>query len=145
MMNDHFEMQDFLPYLLAQAAEAAGQSFQQVYKGRYGMARNDWRVLFHLGRYGAMTAAEIGQRAGLHKTMISRAVTRLETDGLVTRTPETTDRRRETLSLTTNGAQVYGDLAAAAEAYQRRISDMLGEDGLEALTGALRTLKDMKD
>ena len=72
--TDDFDLQDFLPYLLNQAAETSSLAFQQVYKGRYGMLRTEWRVLFHLGRYGRMTAKEIGQRAKTHKTKISRAV-----------------------------------------------------------------------
>ena len=74
---DDFDLRFFLPYLLNQAAEESSLAFQQVYKGRYGMLRTEWRVLFHLGIYGEMTAKEIGERARMHKTKISRAVQRL--------------------------------------------------------------------
>ncbi|MEL6809365.1 MAG: helix-turn-helix domain-containing protein, partial [Pseudomonadota bacterium] len=67
-----FDVRMFLPYLLNQAAEAASLEFQNVYKDRYGMLRNEWRVLFHLGIYGRMTASDIGARAQMHKTKISR-------------------------------------------------------------------------
>jgi len=83
--KDVFELQDFLPYQLNQAAEAASLSFQQIYKGRYGMLRTEWRVLFHLGLYGQMTATEIGQRSRMHKTKISRAVSALEEKRFLTR------------------------------------------------------------
>jgi len=53
--KDAFDLQDFLPYLLNQAADASSLGFQKYYKDRYGMLRTEWRVLFHLGRYGAMT------------------------------------------------------------------------------------------
>ncbi|HAC50641.1 MAG TPA: MarR family transcriptional regulator, partial [Sulfitobacter sp.] len=76
-MDDDFQLQYFLPYLLNQAAEASSLEFQQIYKSRYGMLRTEWRVLFHLGLYGQLTASEIGQRARMHKTKISRAVHRL--------------------------------------------------------------------
>jgi len=76
--KDDFDLQDFLPYLLNQAAEASSLAFQETYKGRYGMLRNEWRVLFHLGIYGRMTARDIGQRARMHNTRISRAVAKLE-------------------------------------------------------------------
>ena len=48
------EPADFLPYLLAMAAEKTSQEFQRYYKDRYGMLRTEWRVLFHLGCYGDM-------------------------------------------------------------------------------------------
>ena len=64
--KDDFDLQYFLPYLLNQAAEEASIAFQKVYKSRYGMLRTEWRVLFHLGRYGAMTATDIGERCLLY-------------------------------------------------------------------------------
>jgi hypothetical protein len=73
-----FELSDFTPYLLNAAAEAQSLRFSRVYKDRYGMLRTEWRVLFHLGRYGAMSAREISLRAGIHKTKVSRAVAALE-------------------------------------------------------------------
>ena len=70
--KDDFALQDFLPYLLNRAAEESSLGFQKHYKNRYGMLRTEWRVLFHLGNYGEMTAKEIGSRAKIHKTKISR-------------------------------------------------------------------------
>ena len=37
--NDTFDLWQFLPYLLNQAAEASSLEFQQVYKERYGLLR----------------------------------------------------------------------------------------------------------
>ena len=54
-----FDIQDFLPYLLNRAAEKASSGFQQEYKSKYGMLLTEWRVVFHLGRYGKMTAIDI--------------------------------------------------------------------------------------
>ena len=56
MPQDSFDLTDFVPYLLNQAAEQSSLGFQRYYKGRYGMLRTEWRVLFHLGRYGDQTA-----------------------------------------------------------------------------------------
>ena len=54
-----FDIQDFLPYLLNRAAEKASSVYQQEYKSKYGMLLTQWRVVFHLGRYGKMTAIDI--------------------------------------------------------------------------------------
>ncbi|WP_446720123.1 MarR family transcriptional regulator, partial [Leisingera sp. ANG-S] len=56
------------------------------------MLRTEWRVLFHLGNYGQMTAKEIGSRAKIHKTKISRAVAKLSEKRFVTRTRDENDR-----------------------------------------------------
>lgn len=120
--KDDFDLRDFLPYLLNQAAEESSLAFQTVYKGRYGMLRSEWRVLFHLGMYGEMTAKEIGQRAAIHKTKISRAVHKLTQKRFVTRTRDEADRRSERLDLTPLGEAAYRDLRGVAQEYDTRLA-----------------------
>ncbi|WP_321334755.1 MarR family transcriptional regulator [Breoghania sp.] len=119
-----FDLKDFLPYLLNQAAEQAGLSFQRIYKARYGMLRTEWRVLFHLGRYGPMTAKAIGMRTRMHKTKISRAVSALEARRFLTRTQLENDRRLERLELSAAGRRAYADLSAHAQAHD---ADLMGQ------------------
>lgn len=114
MKKDEFDLQEFLPYLLNQAAEECSLSFQRHYKSRYGMLRSEWRVLFHLGIYGRMTAGEIGKTAKIHKTKISRAVQKLAERRFLIRTRDDADRRLEHLELTAAGRAAYDDLRAVA-------------------------------
>ncbi|PTX54578.1 MarR family transcriptional regulator [Litoreibacter ponti] len=116
-----FDLQTFLPYLLNRAAEASSLEFQRLYKARYGMLRTEWRVLFHLGRYGPLTATEICGRAGLHKTKVSRAASALEAKRFLIRTQQSDDRRQARLSLTKRGQVVYGDLATEARAFEAEL------------------------
>ena len=76
--TENFDLAEFLPYLLNMAAEQAGRGFQKYYKARYGMVRTEWRVVYHLGLGGDMTARDICNRARTHKTKVSRAVAALE-------------------------------------------------------------------
>lgn len=138
--SSEFDLQDFLPYLLNQAAESAGLGFQTIYKGRYGLLRAEWRVLFHLGRYGSMTASEIVTRARTHKTKISRAVKALEEKRYLKRQKVETDRRNETLHLTPAGQWVYDDLVEVARGYQQDLLKDLPPEDVPALRRALGLL-----
>jgi DNA-binding MarR family transcriptional regulator len=138
--KDDFDLQDFLPYLLNQAAEASSLAFQEAYKGRYGMLRNEWRVLFHLGIYGRMTARDIGRRARMHKTRISRAVAKLEARRFLTRTRDETDRRLEFLDLTTAGRAAYDDLREVATGYDRKLTAPFTPDEAALLRAMLKRL-----
>ena len=135
-----FDVQTFLPYLLNQAAEASSLEFQKVYKDRYGMLRNEWRVLFHLGIYGRMTASDIGARAGMHKTKISRAVQRLAERRYLLRTRDDGDRRVEHLDLTPMGRKVYSDLRAVAREYDEALVDGLPKADVDRLKAQLTQL-----
>lgn len=141
--REAFELQDFLPYLLNQAAEESSLAFQKIYKNRYGMLRTEWRVLFHLGIYGRMTAKEIGRRSKMHKTKISRAVARLEERRFLTRTRDDKDRRLEYLELTSRGEAAYHDLRKVATGYDARLCEGLSDDELSILRKALRKLARM--
>lgn len=121
-----FDLEDFLPYLLNQAAETASQGFQRVYRDRHGMTRTQWRVMAHLGRWGAMTARDICARSHIDKTKVSRAVAALEAAGWLARAPGQPDRRTESLALTPAGRAVFAGLGQEARAYDAALRARLG-------------------
>ncbi|MEM8948854.1 MAG: MarR family transcriptional regulator [Pseudomonadota bacterium] len=135
--NNRFDLLDFLPYMLNQAAEASSGAFQAYYKDRYGMLRTEWRVLFHLGRHGDMTAKDICHSAKTHKTKVSRAVRALEEKRYVRRSPLESDRRNEVLSLTHEGRQVFKDLAKAAEVYDAKLTEPFSAEEQTVLRSCL--------
>ncbi|MBA4490965.1 MarR family winged helix-turn-helix transcriptional regulator [Paracoccus sp. S1E-3] len=140
-MND-FRLDDFLPYLLNNAAESTSRAFSEHYRRGYGLTRAQWRIMAHLGTFGALTASEICTRGFLEKSKVSRAVAGLEDAGLLRRQPSTHDRRAELLSLTDKGQQVHADLAAHARSFSVTLTDRLGRDRAEALADILRDLID---
>ena len=139
-MADGFELSDFTPYLLNQAAEAQSQRFSRVYRERYGMLRTEWRVLFHLGRYGEMSAREISDRASIHKTKVSRAVAALERKRFLARRPSEADRRVELLSLRPPGRAAFAELSEAAAEHERALAARIGAERLAELRRLLREL-----
>lgn len=85
------------------------------------MLRTEWRVLYHLGRYGDLTAKQICTMADLHKTKVSRAVLALERQRFLVRTEVPTDRRNELLSLTKQGVSAFDDLQEEATRYHNSL------------------------
>lgn len=135
-----FRLNDFLPYLFNQAAEAVGQQFAQVYKDRYGMLRTEWRLLAHLGESDGLTAKQIGAAAHIHKTKVSRAVLALEQKRFVTRQTSDSDRRSARLELTKSGWAAFQDLAGIAKRYDQELADQLGPQAHADLLAVLREL-----
>ena len=138
--KDDFDLRNFMPFLLNLAAEQSSLGFQRTYKNRYGMLRTEWRVLFHLGNYGEMTAKDIGERAVMHKTKISRAVAKLSQRRYLTRTRDETDRRSERLALTPAGLAVYRELRQEAEAYEAQLGRQFTTGEVALLRMMLRRL-----
>lgn len=135
-----FDLERFLPYLLNQAAEATSRSFHATYKSSYGMTRTQWRVLANLGKFGSMTARDICTISHIEKTKVSRAVSALEAEGLLTRSPSPQDRRAEILALTDQGRVVFADLGQRAIAYDQALRAQIGPDIAAQLDDLLRRI-----
>jgi DNA-binding MarR family transcriptional regulator len=135
-----FDLDEFLPYLLNQAAEVTSQNFQSVYRDEYDMTRTQWRVLANLGKHGAMTATEICRATFIEKTKMSRAVQALEEKSFLSRGSIAGDRRSEQLSLTAEGASVFRTLGKRAAAFDLDLRKHLGSDVAMALEDVLKTL-----
>ena len=104
------------------------------------MLRTEWRVLFHLGRYGKMTAKEICERASLHKTKVSRAVSALEAKRFLTRAELQDDRRHEHLDLTRAGQAAYADLSREAARFDADLVESIPVSDQDVLRRCLRQI-----
>ncbi len=140
MSKTDFDLSGFTPYLLNQAAEAQSVDFSSIYKNRYGMLQTEWRVLFHLGRYGEMSARDISKRASIHKTKVSRAVHSLAEKQFLSRKTSDTDRRIERLVLRPAGQEAFNYLVKAAAQYEQSLDRRLGKEKTALLRSLLQTL-----
>jgi len=68
-------------------------------------ARYEALVLLYFSRKGALPMRVMGERLQLHPTSVTNIVDRLESDGLVRRTPHPTDRRTTLVEITAAGLQ----------------------------------------
>jgi DNA-binding MarR family transcriptional regulator len=87
------DLQQFFPYRMAVLAERVSQCLAQVYRERFGLTRDEWRVLAALAESGTVKTAQVIASTTLEKMAVSRAVTRLESAGLVERLADPDDGR----------------------------------------------------
>jgi DNA-binding MarR family transcriptional regulator len=140
MPGPDFDLQDFLPYLLNQAAEATSRGFQATYRDQYGLTRTQWRVMANLGRFGGMTARDICRVSHIDKTKVSRAVAGMESDGLLIRTTSDRDRRVENLSLTPKGRAVFAEIGQRALEFDADLRKRLGPEAATRIDTILREI-----
>jgi DNA-binding MarR family transcriptional regulator len=137
-----FDLENFLPYRLYQAAEQTSQAFYHYYRETYGLGRTEWRVLFNVGQYGPLSAVEISKRSNLEKTKISRAVQRLYERGWLRRIYLESDRRRHQLELTKDGLKVSRELSKMAASFNQQIEDIIGRERAQQLICELQKLEE---
>lgn len=138
-MRQSFDLAQFLPYLLNQAAEVTSRAFQDSYRD-HGLTRTEWRVMANLAAQPDLTASEIGRITFTDKTKVSRAVQALEDAGWLMRQTDPQDRRRETLALTDAGRILCRQIELKALDFDAELRAWLGEDRAQALAAALSRL-----
>lgn len=133
-------LQVFLPYRLAVVSEAVSRSLAAVYAQRFNLTRDEWRVLAALAGRDGILGAELGSLTTLDKMQVSRALTRMERDGLLEREPDPADRRNLIVRLKPAGRALYRKIVPMAQAREAYLLESLDADERAALATALDKL-----
>lgn len=121
-----FDLDRFIPYRLAVAAQRTSDELARLYRDRFGISVAEWRVLAHLAQAGNVSVRDIEARVGMEKSKVSRAASRLEAAGRIAKATNPRDRRLVSLELTSAGRALMAELLPLAEAYQRDVEHRLG-------------------
>ena len=78
---------------------------------RLGVSVDEWRLLFVLARFGPLPSIRIAENAIMDRGTVSRAVARMEKQGLVFRISDTSDGRISIVNLTEQGAGIAGQIS----------------------------------
>lgn len=133
-------LEQFLPYRLNVVGFFASRALGRIFGAHFGIDIPQWRVIAQLGEFGTLTARDIGELAQMHKTKVSRAVTELESRGLISRSENRQDRRESFVSLTPPGLRIYRQIVPLALAFQARWTEGIAPDELKAFERVLSTL-----
>jgi DNA-binding MarR family transcriptional regulator len=134
------QLQQFLPYRLAVLAEAVSRSMAAVYRQRFDLSRDEWRLLAALAESGRIQAAEAAQTTTLDKMQASRALRSLESRGLVARQTDESDRRHVIVQLLPAGRTLLRQLAPMVLAREAYLLEALDADERAVLDRALAKL-----
>lgn len=133
---------EFVPFRLNRLAVEVSSHLSAIYRDRFGLEIPEWRVLVTVAPDGKFTAQQIAMSAGMHKTRVSRAITSLESKGLVERAANFDDRREMPLQLTKAGRHLYAELVPLAMERERSLLACMSKDELRSFVIALDRLED---
>lgn len=139
-----FDLDRYLPFRLTVVAARLSVGLAKLYKTKFDISTAEWRVLLNLGYSGDISVRDIEKRVSLEKSKVSRAATRLESKGYITKEVDADDRRLLKMTLTKKGVDLLGQLIPLAEAYQSELERALGNQ-LAPLQSALDCLSEDPD
>jgi len=102
---------------------------------------SQWRVLSVLKSYGALSIGEIVEATLMEQPTISRVVSRLEKNGLVTRRASTRDSRMALISLTATGTEVFKQIIPTALRHQEQALSGIGRKEIARLVATLEKIE----
>ncbi len=105
-----------------------------------GVTEQQWRVVRVLVEEGPMDPTTIADRAVLLLPSLTRILQKLEDKGLITRTRDDQDGRRQVIKATDDGCKLIKDNIPAAQSYAQRLKDHLGNDRYDQLLDLLNDL-----
>jgi homoprotocatechuate degradation regulator HpaR len=132
-----------LTLTLLQAREAA-MSFFRPLLNQHGLTEQQWRVIRILRQHGEMESFRLAELACILKPSMTGVLSRLERDGLVSRSKPPHDQRRVYIDLTELGHKCFLSMSADMESNYQRIQEQFGEEKLQQLLGLLNELKQIK-
>lgn len=106
-----------------------------------GLTRTQMSVLSTVARLGPLAAGELAHHEGLNPTMLSRVVGKLETRGLLTRSPGHDDKRVTLLAVTAEGRSLHQRLRRDRTTLFTRTLREIGPQHADDLLAALPALE----
>lgn len=133
---------DLLNYRLKRLFTLGGAPAVRLCEGRYGIARNEWRIIAALFEDGPQSPSMLHERVGGDRARTSRVVAALVEKGLVARRAHRTDKRRAMLAITEAGNALYAELFPRLAAINERLMAVLDDHEAALLQEFLERLSD---
>jgi MarR family transcriptional regulator for hemolysin len=124
---------------LARSARVVSRAFDAAL-GEAGGSLPVWLVLLNTKTRRIANQRELAEAVGVREATLTHHLNAMETDGLLTRRRDETNRRIHVVELTEAGDAAFLRLRDAAVAFDRRLRRGLTADELESLGGLLGRL-----
>ncbi|CCE10575.1 putative Transcriptional regulator marR/emrR family [Bradyrhizobium sp. STM 3843] len=134
-------LEHWIGYRFSRIAARVGNYVAQMYVARHDLTMPAWRCLAVIARYQPLTAKELATLTSTDAFKVTRAIELLVRRKLIRRDVDKDDRRRASLSLTSEGRTVYKDV----EKFTMRLEQELTAEFDQAETAMLRQLLDKLD
>ena len=128
-----------LPIALLRARERVMGPIRAVLADA-GVTEQQWRVLRVLHESGPLDPTRIADQACLLLPSLTRILQKLEEKALIRRKPNQTDKRKQIVQITTQGAALIKANFDASIAVMEKVRIQMGPDRYEALLDLLNEL-----
>ena len=120
-------LERFLPYRLSILSNRISGIIAETYRDKFALSITEWRIMAVLGEYPGASADEVSVKIQIEKSIVSRALQKLLARHLVEREVDETDRRRQNLSLTKTGMEIYKQVVPVSYEYEEQLLECFSQ------------------
>jgi MarR family transcriptional regulator for hemolysin len=124
---------------LARSARVVSRAFDEALS-EAGGSLPVWLVLLNLKIRRPANQRELAEAVGVREATLTHHLNAMDTQGLITRRRDRTNRRIHVVELTESGEEAFLRLRGAAVAFDRRLRAGITADELSGLEGVLDRL-----
>ena len=133
-------LERFLPYRISILSNHLSAIIAQTYKNKFALSITEWRIMAVLGEYAGSSAEEVSIKTQVEKSIVSRSLSKLLKRSLVSRTVDENDRRRQNLTLTATGEDIYNQIVPVSYAYEDRLLECFNQQERAIFDGLIDRL-----
>ena len=120
-------LERFLPYRLSILSNRISEIIANTYRDKFALSITQWRIMAVLGEYPGASADEVSIKIQIEKSIVSRALQKLLERHLVNREVDEADRRRQNLTLTKTGLEIYQQVVPVSYNYENLLQECFSE------------------
>ncbi len=144
IMSLTYDLHSALGYQLSLTARHVERRFETELQ-HLGLSRITWCVALAVGGHALGHPSDIAKFVGLERSAVSRALRRLQRDGLITRARGKSDARTRLVRLTPAGETVLEQANALARSARRHSESCLSEVERQQLRTILEKLQSLDE
>ncbi len=130
-------------FIIERTAKRLRQSFKMVLKQMdAGITIDQWAILYELEKEDGLSQFELANRTFKDAPTVTRIIDKLCAKKLMTRIPDTEDRRRFSIYLTDIGRIKINEIIPAARSFRTKVWNGLDDKTVDFLTKTLNQVFD---
>jgi DNA-binding MarR family transcriptional regulator len=110
--NSGFKYLDNIPHKVHELSNLYAKSAIRQFKRLFDLGRSEARILNMIGNYGPISAAEMSKSSSFNKSLVSRAIKKLDENGYIKQKKENDGKRRRQLELSPKGKKLFAKSSA---------------------------------
>jgi len=121
-------LDDYVTYKVTVLAQMFGREAARIYSSKWGLSLPQYRIMTVLSKLPGMSLRELTDQTQMDKGQISRVITQMEADGLITRESDENDGRRQKAILSVLSREEQDNLNATLSKLSNHMRARLNTD-----------------